>query len=204
MLVVLAGLGAFLYLASPRARRGDRSRPEFAVQEFVADVGAGEDTVLEDFGVAEPEGSFAANSRSRRAGPGAHPCRGRTAPRSPGASLTRRAELLFDRTVTTQKRTRPGTPPGGSPHRRPSCCRRRDPRGAKRGARRPWRSCSDRCRTGALRHCQRLGVGSSPAPLCDRSRGCGGRRRPSRGRSGEAVAGSRDRRRGRQSCDDAE
>ncbi len=60
MLVVLAGSGAFLYfgLASELDATIDRDLESLS-REFVADVSAGETSVLEDFGVAEPEGSFA-------------------------------------------------------------------------------------------------------------------------------------------------
>jgi heavy metal sensor kinase len=60
MLVVLAGSGSFLYfgLASQLDAEID-DEIESLAREFATDVTAGEKEVLDDFGISEPEGSFA-------------------------------------------------------------------------------------------------------------------------------------------------
>ena len=60
MLVVLSGSGAFLYFGlASELDAAINGHLESLSREFVADVSAGETSVLEDFGVSEPEGSFA-------------------------------------------------------------------------------------------------------------------------------------------------
>src|SRR6185436_5355973 len=60
MLVVLAGLGVFLYFGfAHQVDKDINDQIEALSREFTADIAAGETRVLEDFGAEQPEDSFA-------------------------------------------------------------------------------------------------------------------------------------------------